>query len=370
MSDSQEGEIHKISGGGISGTHPEEPSFQLIVAPSTANEINTARLRLIPIACWKVEDIRFAFDSSFVTPDIVSELKELVALREKHKKQGLLAGQTQYPPLSVFGHADPVGDDSYNKALSGRRAAVIYGLLISRTDPVKAANLWGSVARDENWGDDQRRIMQSITGLPEGTPNSQLFQPYMKSLCPEELSLTDNDFLAQGKDSKGKGDYQGCSSFNPLLIFSQKREDQFEEAQRDGDEAGVAARNMANGPNRRVMILLFRVGSKIDPSRWPCPRAGEGTAGCIRRFWSDAQQRRGKRLQDKDRQFQESRHTFACRFDHRLLSGSPCERTPVACPWCALMSHVPPNEQKLEWECPWCTLMSHVPAAEQTVIWE
>jgi len=28
-------------------------------------------------------------------------------------------------PLSVFGHADPVGSDDYNKALSGRRAMAV-----------------------------------------------------------------------------------------------------------------------------------------------------------------------------------------------------------------------------------------------------
>src|ERR1035441_9549451 len=32
-------------------------------------------------------------------------------------------------PLAIFGHADPVGSDIYNKKLSGRRAMAVYGLL-------------------------------------------------------------------------------------------------------------------------------------------------------------------------------------------------------------------------------------------------
>ena len=109
MSDGQQGVIHNASEGGVSGTHPDADQLQFLVAPSTASEFNTAHLRLIPVACWKVEDIRFAFDSAFVTPDIATELTQLTSLVKDHPGC----------PLSVFGHADPVGPDSYNKILSG-----------------------------------------------------------------------------------------------------------------------------------------------------------------------------------------------------------------------------------------------------------
>jgi hypothetical protein len=326
MSNGQQGVIHSASEGGVSGRHPEAAPFQFLVAPSTSNEFNTARLRLIPVACWKVEDIRFAFDSSFVTPDIKRELQDLLALREAHKKADIVARTTQFPPLSVFGHADPVGLDDYNKALSGRRATVIYALLISNTNPAKAVHLWKAVAAQENWGTNQRQTMQSVTGLPAGTPEAQLFQAYMQALCPKELSLTPKDFLAQGVDAGGKGDYQGCSSFNPVLIFSQQKEDEFEQAERDQDKSGLDARNAANAPNRRVMVLLFRVGSKVDPAKWPCPRATEGVGACIKRFWSDGQERRRKRLPDQDRKVKDTEDTFACRFYQRISRGSPCEQ--------------------------------------------
>jgi hypothetical protein len=55
------------------------------------------------------------------------------------------------------------------------------------------------------------------------------------------------------------------------------------------------------------------------------PRATEGVAGCRKRFWSDGDTRRSKRLPDKDRNFDDTKDTFACRFYQRLLTNSPCE---------------------------------------------
>jgi hypothetical protein len=135
--------------------------------------------------------------------------------------------------------------------------------------------------------------------------------------------LTKQNFLGQGADPKGKGDYQGCSEFNPILIFSQKKNSDFENSNNH------AARNDANAPNRRVLVLLFQKGSKIDTTKWPCPRATEGIAGCKKRFWSDGETRRSTRLPDTDRNFDDKKDTFACRFYQRLLTNSPCE-SPVS----------------------------------------
>jgi hypothetical protein len=315
MVDQEKGALHTTDGGG-SGKHPAPKAFDFLVGPTTTDQFNTARLRLIPIACWRVDDARFGFDSSFVTSDLVddkkdirAELRLLVNLLKEHPES----------PLSVFGHADPVGTDDYNKQLSGRRATVIYALLISSTDPDAAVKLWQAVSSEEKWGARQRHTMQSFTGLPAGTPDSGLIKAYMQKLCPPDLKVGKQDFLAQGADPKGKGDFQGCSEFNPVLIFSRKRNSDFDKAK---DET---ARNDANAPNRRVLGLLFQKGTKIDPAKWPCPRATEGVGGCKKRFWSDGEKRRSMRLADKDRNFEDKRDTFACRFYDRLLTNSPCE---------------------------------------------
>jgi len=316
MADDNSGTIHDSSDGGVAGKHDHVDSPRLLLGPATSGEFNSATLRLIPIACFRVDDIRFAFDSSFVgfdpadeKNDIRAELKLLVNLRKDNPES----------PLSVFGHADPVGSDDFNKQLSGRRATVIYALLISTTDPDTATKLWQRVAREENWGPDQRQQMQALTGLPAGTADATLFKTYMQKLAPADLKVSKKDFLAQGADAGGKGDYQGCSEFNPKLIFSTQRNSEFE---KDSDKT---VRNDANGLNRRVIVLLFQKGSKITPASWPCPRATEGVAGCRKRFWSDGEKRRSTRLPDKDRKFDDTKDTFACRFYHRLLTNSPCE---------------------------------------------
>jgi hypothetical protein len=316
MADDNSGTIHNSSDGGVAGKHNPADSPQLLLGPTTSSQFNSATLRLIPVACFRVDDIRFAFDSSFVASDpadekndIRAELKLLVNLRKDNPES----------PLSVFGHADPVGSDDFNKQLSGRRATVIYALLLSTTDPDTAVKLWQQVAKQENWGADQRQQMQALTGLPEGTADATLFKAYMQKLAPADLKVSKEDFLAKGADSGGKGDYQGCSEFNPVLIFSTEKNNQFE---KDKDKT---TRNDANGPNRRVIVLLFQKGSKITPASWPCPRATEGVAGCRKRFWSDGEKRRSTRLPDKDRKFDDTKDTFACRFYHRLLTNSPCE---------------------------------------------
>src|SRR5580698_11164862 len=65
------------SDGGVTGPHPAPSPLQVLAAPTTASDSNRVRMPLIPIACWKIEDIRFAFDSSFVTPDAAVEMQAL-----------------------------------------------------------------------------------------------------------------------------------------------------------------------------------------------------------------------------------------------------------------------------------------------------
>jgi hypothetical protein len=333
MPGDKQGAIHGSSDGGVQGAHPDSASPQLLVAPSTAGEFNNTRLPLIPIACWRVDDIRFAFDSSFVaatpsndpaaTPnDIRAELQNLITLVQAHPGC----------PLSVFGHADPVGDDDYNKHLSGRRATAIYALLIFNSDSGAAIKLWNSIAHKENWGSQQREMMQNFTGLPAGTQDSALIQAYLQKLVPPALKLAKTDFLARGADAAGKGDYQGCSEFNPLLLFSAEKQADYDQAAK-GDKKDPAAqealnqRNADNAPNRRVLVLMFRKGSRIDPAKWPCPTASEGPAACRKRFWDNGEFRRSNHLSGVDRKFEDKPDTFACRFYQRISSSSPCEST-------------------------------------------
>jgi len=355
MSDGQRGILHGITEGGLAGKHDLPPDSPTLVGPSTDDQRNVIRPPLIPIACWRVDDIRFKFDSSFVNPEIKTELQPQLGLSSVLGSD-LTSLIKEHPnaPLSVFGHADPVGSDDYNKTLSGRRAQAIYAMLVR--DTALWEQLFSSPFGNDKWGHDALQTMQdevssgtasagqeenqqsqdqagdepsiASTTTQSGSVDSvaddpaarkELFEKYMDKLCGPGLKLKKTDFLAHGDDRDGKGDYQGCGEFNPLLIFSQKKNAEFEQA-KDKTE-----RNDANAPNRRVMVLLFRKGSQVLPAKWPCPRAKEGVAGCKKRFFSDGENRRSERLPDTLRKFSEKRDTFSCRFYQRLISGSPCE---------------------------------------------
>lgn len=328
--DNKEGSLHSASPGGVHGLHSSADSPKFLVAPATAAESNNARFGLIPIACWRVDDIRFAFNSSFVAADVLADPAGTPNdIRTELQNLVTLVKGNPGCPLSVFGHADPVGDDEYNKLLSGRRAMAIYALLIFNTDSGAALKIWRDIAAKENWGSSQREMMQSLTGLPAGTQDAALIQAYLPKLCPTALKLAKTDFLAQGADSNGKGDYQGCGEFNPILIFSKEDQDRFDRAAR-GDKkdpdnkATLAERDNANSPNRRVLVLMFRKGTRVTPAKWPCPSALDGTAACRKRFWSDGDFRRSNHIPGSRRTFQHTHDTFACRFFQRISDGSPC----------------------------------------------
>lgn len=325
----------KKTDGGQAASMPSASVLPIHLAPSTGKEKNTIREELIPVGCWKLEDLRFAFDSSMVLPDAKPEFQELATLKSA------LPGS----PLTMFGHADPVGDDNYNKVLSGRRVRAVYAVT-TRDIAIWEALYSNSDGTSDDWKLNHLQVMlQALSFDPGNTSGSattqstnaikdfqrkneltddgaagpltraKLFRAYMDFLCPVTLQKT--DFLGRGEDPGGKADYQGCSEFNPQMMFSA------EENTRLSQAADKTGRNAENSINRRVMALLFRAGARINIDRWPCPRASEGTAGCLKRFWSDSATRR--QFQAKRRTNVVERDTFACRFYDRMVGCSPCE---------------------------------------------
>lgn len=349
MAGELEGLIQRASAVSTAALHPEPQPETLIVGPSTENEFNTLRARLTPKACFKLEDSNFEFDSSFITV-LTFDAGPLKDLLDKHPGS----------KLSIFGHADPAGRDDYNKMLSGRRAQAIFGLLVRRVD------LWEDLyfnhdtfsGKDE-WGVRAIKLMLNQVGptktgitkeldaqskqalkdfeQKEGLPlkgfNSKkevapetfrkLTSLYMDFICTDDESkdfrLKPEDFLARGQGKDGKGDFQGCGEFNPLMIFSKDEKTFFDR------EENHRQRNTENQTNRRVMILLFRPRSQVDPEKWPCPSAKQGIEGCRKRFFVGGEKRRSN--QAERRELQKTKDTFACRFYDQLANSSPCERT-------------------------------------------
>jgi len=187
--------LHNASDGGVAGTHSAVADAHILVGPSTAAEKKILLLAgLFPVGCWRVDDVRFEFDSSFVLPAIASEIQALATLRDLHKKPvaprtNLSMPQFIFPPMSIFGHADPVGNDDYNKILSGRRRrAAIYGLLTRRTDVWEESlqqpwQLRRSCCRGQVGAIGALRTMQSTTALPADTsPPNPLSRLYGRTL--------------------------------------------------------------------------------------------------------------------------------------------------------------------------------------------
>ncbi|MET0849836.1 MAG: OmpA family protein [Candidatus Rokuibacteriota bacterium] len=314
-----EGTFLDISGDGVAAGYPYRTVLPKLVSPSTGDEFNTLQPHLETVGCALVPDHQFEYDSSFVLPGAQRAFRKLVALIKTRPKC----------PLSVFGHADPEGPDRYNKVLSGRRALAVYAVLV-RDASLWDNQLYGDPEGGDRWGDRAIGLMRGALGRdtagaarPAGAARRQLFLDYMDFLCSDAqgtpFKVAKKDFLGKGADRGGKADYQGCSEFNPVLLFSERETRAFKE---DPDKT---ARNEANAPNRRVLVLLFKEGTEINPKKWPCPRASEGKEGCITRFWSDGEQRRSRLESHKRRQFQESHDTFACRFYHGLAAHAPCE---------------------------------------------
>jgi hypothetical protein len=357
MPDDKQGSIHSATDGGVIGKHPDPDPSQFLVAPSTSNQFNTARFRPIPIACFSIDDVRFKFDSSFVLPDVQTEMAAYSSLRK-------LDSRVMGAPISIFGHADPSfqgnfelgsstaqsGDD-YNKTLSGRRAIAVYALLIRQ--PSFWDTLFTSHLGSDVWGEDSISIMLDRVDQANGTPSGsssqsssdsaknarvhdiandssqrqRLFVQYMNLLCGDLKLDKSNDFLAHGAGPDQKGDVQGCSRFNPRLLFSSEDEARFKQAFADNDQPTLREeRDPNNAVNRRVMILIFRKGSQVLPAKWPCPSFKEGTAGCKKRFFANGDARRSTHDSGSERSFDDTHDTFACRFYQRISDSSPCHQ--------------------------------------------
>ncbi len=334
-----------IDDDGIAAGHPRRIARPLLVAPSTGAEFNTLQPQLITVGCALVSDQKFDFDSSFIMPEAARAFRKLVRL-VKAKPDC---------PLSVFGHADPVGRDAYNKTLSGRRAMSVYAVLVRDTE-IWEKKLYKQPHGGDKWGTRCVQIMLDALGYPPGpytgelntetrdaveafqtahsdelavdrdpgtNTRKKLFELYMDLLCSgddgQPFKLEKTDFLAGGANHDGKGDYQGCGEFNPVLLFSEEEQQEFK---RDENRE---ARDEANAPNRRVIVFLFERNTLVDPNLWPCPKAKDPGQGCKARFWSDGEDRRSRLLSGEQRQFQKTRDTFGCRFYQGLAEFSPCE---------------------------------------------
>jgi hypothetical protein len=328
------------------------------VGPTSSERHNTLRLKLLPVACWRVDDHRFAFDSSFLLP---TGAREFALLAEKRPPGPAVSGQPEQGDpepmedpnglrLTVFGHADPTGKEEYNQALAGRRAKAVYAVLVRDT------KMWDELYTKPHGGDDwsllhlklmlgalgydpgpmdaqprqastqATKAFQRSVGLPasgsiDSATRKRLFQAYMDVLCVDRqgkpFRYNRKDFLSRGEGRGGKADYQSCGEFNPVLVFSQEEDKEYRKPE------NKAERDADNASNRRVVVYLFPPEPKLPIDQWPCPAIAEGMGPCRARFWPDGDQRR--QPQELRREHLKRGRTFACAWYDGLARFSCCE---------------------------------------------
>ncbi len=158
--------------------------------------------------------------------------------------------------------------------------------------------------------------------MPSQATRKKMYLEYMDILCHDETGAgfkldPVEHFIAKQKDKQYRGDVQGCSRFNPILLLSSDEDTYYNEDQNKD------ARNELYAPDRRVLIYIFEHDSEVDPGAWPCPEARSGAATCRKRFWSDSDRR--LKPGDDRREFKDKQDTMACRFYHGFAHNSPCE---------------------------------------------
>lgn len=289
-------------------------------APSSAGAsgVNVFKKTITPVACWKIEDICFDFNSIFVRKEAVLAFTELQNLRNKIIAKGpAIAGQPAL--LSLFGHADPVGGDDDNKKLSEARAKIVYSVLTRKIDEWKQGfdtpgKIKALQVKLKKAGHDPGTTNGSITSQTEAA-----IQSYMEELCPG-FKLKDRDFLENGKFA-----YQGCSSFNPVLVFSEEEADVLNKKENRID------RDIGNQPNRRVLGFFFKPGTTVTDGNWPC-RKYPDLQSCQLEFLDDPNFRRScQKGNHRERgsadidPADKTKETFVCGFYAMLANLSPCE---------------------------------------------
>ena len=72
--------------------------------------------------CWRIQGLRFAFDSDQIKPQYFAELDELARVIARNPKLR----------VRIDGHTDAIGTERYNEGLSERRAAAVRDYLVKK----------------------------------------------------------------------------------------------------------------------------------------------------------------------------------------------------------------------------------------------
>jgi outer membrane protein OmpA-like peptidoglycan-associated protein len=243
-------------------------------------------------------DITFATGSSFLRPNQASALKDLCTQIQEWQKK------TPDGKLVVFGHADAIGAELANKALSERRAKSVLAFLLKDQDGMEilcSQEKWGLKASQEllkHLGHDpgaidgqdgaktqaatkafQAKQDLAETGSMDSGTRKVLFKAFIAN--SNNLALAKRDF-----DDINGNPSAGCSEFN----LADKT-------------AG------ASEANRRVGVFLLK-SNKNFPITYPCAQGSIGP--CQKQVGRKGDRRTGG---------------FGCAFYDKLIVERPNQKT-------------------------------------------
>ena len=338
--------IVDIGPDGAVAVHPRRLQLPVLLSPIAeerkSRDVNTVREPLVAIGCMRLPDRSFEFDSSLISPRAEERLTKFAEFMKALREQDD-ASPKRFPPISVFGHADPTGREAYNATLSGRRALAVYALL------TRQPKLWDLLFKGfggDVWDRRAVRLMLSTSlrkpkGQPpqppspeppffagpldaatpadkpqlerdtdaaiedykrgraaelgvknpdrvdarlDGATRTLLFTEYMDAICHDaagERFVLDaqRDFIARAQDKAGLKGDVQGCGEFNPIFLVSKDDD--ERFAKDEDHT---ERNAAYARDRRVLAFVFRHGTRVDPGKWPCPVApiqAEASAGVL-----------------------------------------------------------------------------------------
>jgi outer membrane protein OmpA-like peptidoglycan-associated protein len=207
-----------------------------------------------------LQNTTFGFDKSFLRPRQAKALKEMCARIKDWK------GKHPDGKMAVFGHADAVGREEYNKALSERRSRSIFAFLTK--DPA----VWEELYKQENWGlgavQDLVRQMGHDPGASDG-------QDGPKTQAAIKGFQKDRGLAETGRNDAGLREALFKAFMDDCNALDLKKKD-FDDISGE-PSAGCSEFNRventegASEPNRRVAVFLLK-SNKNFPIAYPCKR--------------------------------------------------------------------------------------------------
>ena len=211
-----------------------------------------------------LQDITFGSNKSVLRPSSTAALKVLCSQIKSWR------AKTPDGKLAIFGHADAVGKEEPNKALSERRAKSVYAFLM------KDARSWEELGKEEKWGlapiQDLLKHLGHDPGASDGQDGPKT-QEAVKSFQTQKNLTVNGNADEKTREALFQAFMDDC---NELELKKKEFDDVNGSPTAGCSEFNLAEKTQgASKANRRVSVLLLKA-NKNFPIRYPCAKGDVG----------------------------------------------------------------------------------------------